>query len=442
MLAGKPCLLLSHADRSRTSKWPFPEPATERRVALLVVLVFVVAGTAWILSTDILLYSVVHDKTVIARVETAKGWTFVVLAAALLFAVTLRSARQLTRASRALSAILESIGDGVLLLGRDRTICYANPASVQMLATEVDEFRGMSASEFSRRFHVSYPDGRVVPPDQFVSQRVFDEPGPLRYKAVVYPPGLDEVILHCTAAGVRQEIEDSAFMVVSVMHDITAVEQQERLRNELFASAAHAVKTPVSVIKGASQLLSAEVPAHLRSSVAMIERQCARIDRQVDNLLAFSRMSTGTLQLHPDEVELGPIVEDVTDEAAKLSHDHDIDVQLLACPHVHGDRERLAMVLRNVIHAALRGSKPGAGVLVRLERRDADAEIAVSYRPDPSKIDVVDAAREGTEFDDIGVSRHVTMSLVEAHGGTLVEQSDRDHASVRIHLPVTLKDAA
>jgi hypothetical protein len=73
--------------------WSVTRPATERRVALIVVLVFVVAGSAWILLTDLLLYSVIQDRTVVARFETAKGWAFVALT---------------------IGAVLESIGDGVL----------------------------------------------------------------------------------------------------------------------------------------------------------------------------------------------------------------------------------------------------------------------------------------------------------------------------------------
>src|SRR5687768_2955207 len=203
--------------------WLIGKPATERRVAFVVVVAFLVAGCAWILLTDFLLYSIVQDRAAVARLETAKGWTFVGLAAVLLYAVTLRSASRLATACRTISAVVESIGDGILLLGSDRRIAYANPASVRMLrASTADDPRGMGAVEFSRRYHVSYPDGHIVPPDQFVSQRVFDEAGPIRYKAVLHPPDGSELVISCTAAGVRNEIGATAEIVVSVMHDITA----------------------------------------------------------------------------------------------------------------------------------------------------------------------------------------------------------------------------
>ncbi len=416
--------------------WPIDKSPPERRLALVVVIVFLVAGSAWILFSDLLLYSVIQDRAVVARLETAKGWVFVALAALLLYVVTLRSAAQIARANKTISAVVESIGDGVLLLGSDRKIIYANPASIRMLrVSNANDLRGMGASEFSRRFHVSYPDGHLVPPDQFVSQRVFDEPGPISYKAVLYPPGEPEVVIYCTAAGVRSGLGKSADLVVSIMHDITATEQLDRSRDELFTATAHAIKTPVAVIKSAAQVLEAGVPSQVSRSTAMIARQCARIERLVENLLALSRIRSGTLQLHPAEIDLHRVVEDVAAEIAGLSHGHDIDVRLEAHPRVRVDPERLQMVIRNTIHGATRSARPGGPVTVWVDCAGHDAEIGVSYQPDLSDGDPT------TEFDDIGVGRFVTTMIVEAHGGTLTEQTGGGDTTVQIRLPVLSEGA-
>jgi len=340
-----------------STTWPIVTPATERRVALIVLAVFLMAGAAWILLTDLVLYWVVSDRAVIARLETAKGWMFVALAAGIVYWVTLRSARQLTKTNRTLAAVVKSIGDGVLILGPNRTIAYANPASVEMLNSTADDLRGMGAEEFSRRFRVSYPDGRLVPPGQFVSQRVFDQPGPIRYKAVLTPPDKPELVISCTAACVRMEIEKAPELVVSVLTDITAAEHLESLRDGLFSAAAHAMKTPVAVIKGASQLISSGVPPALRGSALMIERQCARIDRLVDNLLVLSRIRSGTLQVYPAELELDGLIEEAVAEMTRLSFGHDIRVRIESRPCVRGDRERLRLVVRNALHSAARAAR-------------------------------------------------------------------------------------
>jgi signal transduction histidine kinase len=291
----------------------------------------------------------------------------------------------------------------------------------------------VGAQEFSRRFRVSYPDGRLVPPDQFVSQRVFDEPGPIRYTAILYPPDGAEVVVSCTAAGVRSEMESPADIVVSVMHDITVTEHLNRLRDELFSNVAHAIKTPVAVIKSASQIASGASAEHARRSSVIIERQCGRIDRLVENLLVLSRIRSGTLQLHPARVDLSLMVKNVADEIGRFSGGHAISVHVTAHPQVQADPERFAIVLRNTIHSACRSSRPDGPITVWLNRTAGDnAEIAISYQPRPSNID---EDPEEPSFDDVAVSRYVTTMIVEAHLGTLTERSEEGDTTLRIRIP-------
>src|SRR5204862_1789898 len=196
-----------------------------------------------------LLYAITRNPVLIARVETAKGWTFIALASALLYAVTFRGAARLDRVRRLTAAVVDAIADGILPLGQDRAVAYANPAAVKMLRCPLPDLLGMTAEEFSRRFHVAYPTGELVPPMQLISQRVFEEGGPLHYKATLYPPGAPELVISATAAGVRIRVGEPAAWVVSVMHDVTDTDHLEQLRDQFFAAAAHSLKTPVAVIK-------------------------------------------------------------------------------------------------------------------------------------------------------------------------------------------------
>jgi NtrC-family two-component system sensor histidine kinase KinB len=411
-------------------------------VAATVVGVFLVAGCLWIFVTDLLLYALVEDQAIIARIETAKGGAFVMLAALLLYVVTSRSAARLAHAYATISAVLDSIGDGVLLLGRDRSISYANPAAVRMLrARSPSDLVGVGAPEFSRRYRVSYPDGHIVPPDRYVSQRVFDTGGVLNYKAILHPPGAPEVVISSTGAAVRSPDDASVASVVSVMHDITSTENLDRLRDGLFAATAHAVKTPVAVIKSATQVLAAG-GSDPRRSIVTIERQCARIERLVENMLVLSRFRSSTLQLYPVLLALAPIVEAAVGEAARLAPDRDIRVEIDAGPRVYADGERLTMVLRNVMHGAIRSSCAQAPVTARLVSTRDEARIGVRYRPrlplDHRENGVPGAV---TDYDDVAVGQYVTSLIVQAHGGTLSEQSDDGHVTVWVHLPVAPENA-
>jgi signal transduction histidine kinase len=415
----------------------------EHRHAVTVAVLFVVFGAAWVLLTDALLYAVTRDRVLIARIETAKGWVFVSLGGALFYAVALRSAARLGRAHATFFAVVESIADGVLLLGEDRTVRYANSAALRMLRCERPrDLVGIDAAEFSRRYRLSYPDGSLIPPDDFVSQRVFVEGGPLCRKSVLHPPGAPALVVSTTAAAVREEVGDPPGVVVSVMHDITAEEHLERLRDRFFADAAHALKTPITIIKANAQLLSRDVEERLRRSTAAIERQCGRIDRLVQNLLVIARGRSRTLQLRVEEVELGPLAERVAREMGSgASLQHELRVEVPASPRVHADPQRLAMVVRNLVDEASRASAPGASITVRIGRRGADAEISVRHRPlsvEEGRSALPDGDRScelPEEPDEREIARCASNLIARAHGAALGEEGDGAERAAWIRLP-------
>jgi signal transduction histidine kinase len=440
----------SHVSQRRAEVFPggidpraLPDMTTRaqsaHRMAAYVSAIFAVAGMTWVFFTDVALYGISHDKLLIARIETVKGWTFIVLASLLLYAVTFRGAARLDQVRRLTAAAVRSIGDGVLLLGHDRAVAYANPAAEKMLGCPYDELVGMGAEEFSRRFRVSYPDGTVVPPDQFVSQRVFDEGGPLHYQAVLHPCGGGEVAIIATAAGVRLALGEPSAWVVSVMHDVTANANLERLRNQFFASAAHALKTPVAVIKADVQVLTPAVAPEQRKIAASIERQCDRIDQLVQNLLVLTRAHSHTLELHPQEIELRPLVERIAHERV-WSYRHEVRTDLADTPSLHADQERLALAIRNLMYEAIRLS-PADSPLTLVSRPEGHDQVAVGVRYQP----VARPEQLGeiySEYDDIGIGRSVAETIVRGHGGSVTEEEDGSETTRWIHLPAAAEAGA
>src|SRR4051794_25723649 len=323
------------------------------RVAALVTGTFVVAGLVWVFLTDVLLYSVSHDGAFVARVETAKDWTFVGLAGLLIYGITFFGAARLDRVRRLTAATVESIGDGVLLLGHDRSIAYANPAAARMLGCTREDLVGMTAATFSYRFRVSYPSGGMVPPERLASQRVFDEGGPVHYKAVLHPGDGREVVIRSLASGVRMEVGAPATWVVSVMHDITDTEHLERIRDQFFAAAAHSLKTPLAIIKADVQSLHPDGSRDHRGVVASaitesIIRQCDRMDRLVQNLLVLARVREKALELHTSEMKLRPLIERISGEHVS-SYRHVVQTDVTGSPSLHADPQRILLPIRTLL---------------------------------------------------------------------------------------------
>lgn len=403
-------------------------------VAAGVALAFLVAGTGWVLFTDVALYMLVEDPVLVARVETAKGWTFVGLAATLVYAVTFVAVARLARARRVLATVVESIGDGLLLLGRDRTIVHANPAALGLLrCADARELDGMGAEGFSRRYRVSYLDGSVVRPVDFVSQRAFEAADPVRYKCVLHPPGAAEVVLSCTGAAVRERVDEAPELVVSVMHDITESEHRTRLYDGFFAAVAHSLKTPIAVASAHARILSGAASETSRRSATAIERQCARIDALVQNLLVLARARSGTLRLHPRALRLSSVLERLATDRGVVALERPVDLQVEEDAVVHVDEERLLTALRNVVDDLARGS-PGSPVTLRLRRDGDDAEVGVIVRR-PAVEDV--QVELSLDHDDRALGREVTERIVAAHGGSRRTERTASEDGVWIRLPVS-----
>ena len=68
---------------------------SEHHVAWVVTAAFAAAGACWILVSDLILYAITRDRILVARLETAKGWLFVIFTSALIYWVALRGAARL-----------------------------------------------------------------------------------------------------------------------------------------------------------------------------------------------------------------------------------------------------------------------------------------------------------------------------------------------------------
>ena len=402
-----------------------------REIASSVAAAFVVVGLSWVLVSDIALYSLASDPVLIARIETAKGWAFVAIGALLVYYITVRAASALARDRATIKAVIESIADGVLLLGRDRCIKRANPAAVRMLGC--DGLVGMGVEEFSRRFRVSYPNGDLLPVDKFISQRVFNEAGPLTHRVVLYPADGRELVISAKAAAVRMSLEESPELVVSVMHDITDAAQFDRLRDDFFAAAAHSLKTPVAIIKTNAEILSVAGPGKASKSAVAIQRQCDRIDLLLQNLLVLARVGSNTLQLYPTDVDLKPLVERVVQQQAAMRGQRQVKCDLAGSPRVHADAERLALALRNLVDAAYSLSTPDSLIQVLMMQQGSDAEIGVRHTTVPAS--ELHAALVKAS-DGLGVSRLVATTIIESHGGTLRDEAIGGETTAWVRLPV------
>lgn len=197
-----------------------------------------------------------------------------------------------------------------------------------------------------------------------------------------------------------------------------------RYISEFAADVGHELKSPLTSIRGAAELLregAADDPDARTRFLANIELDAERLDRLVNRLLELSRIDSSVEPLEELDLRamLGRVVDRTHTPEAPVAIDWQTDVRTW-----RGREEDLERAILNLVENALRHSPEGAPVTirVRLSRDGKRLAIAVADRgpgvPEAHRAKVferfftTDADRNGT-----GLGLAIVASVAAAHGG-------------------------
>jgi len=168
---------------------------------------------------------------------------------------------------------------------------------------------------------------------------------------------------------------------------------------------------------------------------SLVTEQLAHISRLVGDLVESGGAGGAGLQIERRAVNLKAIVEAAiaTCRPALSARGQRLEAELVASPvEVLGDAERLAQVVSNLLDNASKHSHDGGriglglsldGATVRLSISDDGIGITPQMLPHVFDPFVQDPQALGLNGVGLGIGLTVVRALVEAHGGSLVAQS-------------------
>jgi PAS domain S-box-containing protein len=337
-----------------------------------------------------------------------------------------RQQAELAANRQRLSAVLDTVAEGVVVVDKEGAIHELNPAAELLFGHDGASLRGRSLAGFFPRapLNVEQLAGQAVHDQRFVES------------CVETPNGQRPVEV---AIGRVDREGDPIF--VCVLRDITERKRIERLKNEFVSTVSHELRTPLTSIAGSLDLIGAgaagEVPAQAATLVEIARKNSRRLVRLINDILDVEKIESGQMTLDFRRHNLRELISGSVESTRAYAREYGVEYRIIANDAeatVYGDADRLTQVLTNLLSNAAKFSPSGRMVDVTLTRDGDQARVEVrDYGPGIpeefrdrifqrfAQADSSDTRNKG----GTGLGLAIAKSLVERHGGRIGFDTER-----------------
>ena len=364
-----------------------------------------------------------------------------------------------------LESILETMSDGVLVLGPhgrirrcNRALAREFPAAASALGAQVVEVipspqlqaavdAAMAASTAQGSAAAAQADAAqtsVAPAAGHEGAAAGEEPTlnrEQRYLQLELSSG--QVMSVCISRPCGLEhLGQTGVGAVAVFHDITELMRLERVRRDFVANVSHELRTPLTAIQGyAETLISLDASPECRRFGEIILKHGVCLSRMVDDLLTLARLEgkTGSLELSPTDPR------DAVSQATGMCREVlerrkcSVVVDIPEDCRVMASQPHLAQVFRNLIENAGRYAPEGGDV--RISARVSGPDVVFRVVDDGPGIPKADLERIFERFYQVerhrgqattGLGLAICKHIVERHGGRIRAESPAQDGSTAL----------
>ena len=361
-----------------------------------------------------------------------------------------------------LEMMVRSMTDGVIMFDQRGRMAVLNPAARRMLALEETIDAGHLAKRIGNT-RLSRALDRIWnhrgAGDLVLGEDGFEEEIPIE--------GLRRV-LSANVSPINGN-DGKTHGIVALLRDITRQKEIDDAKSAFVSAVSHELRTPLTVVKNAISIvdMAGEVNEQQQKFLSLCERNIERLERLINNILDFSKLEDGKLEMDFGPVDLKALAQESIAALQDLATRKSIDIILNMpddLPTIYGDYNRLDQVYTNILDNARKYTPENGQITVEARLVSPPysfGELMPMPRilPDPGFVEVsISDTGEGISPEDqkrifgrfeqagkayelgIGLGLSIVKKIIENHYGRIwVESKPKKGSKFSFILPVDEK---
>ncbi|MGA2298100.1 MAG: sensor histidine kinase KdpD [FCB group bacterium] len=206
--------------------------------------------------------------------------------------------------------------------------------------------------------------------------------------------------------------------------------ESEKLYQTLLNSISHELRTPISIITGAtSTMIDSDInlePNAIKELTLEIQLAANRLNRLVENLLDMTRLESGLMKLNLDWCDINDLISVVLKQLQKELTNHQIIIEAAPdLPLIKLDFVLMSQALINILQNSAVYTQEGSIIKIKLLQKGKDIIICIEDNgpgfPENALPHIFDKfyRSPGTKAGGTGLGLSISKGFIEAHGGKI-----------------------
>ncbi len=340
--------------------------------------------------------------------------------------------------------VMTNMADGVVVVDRNGNILMMNPQAEAISGKPLSELSGKKIMDLSQlESQVVSLAKEIKSDDKTDISKELQKGG---------PAALAETVKKSTA--IIQNEDGKIVGTVSIPTDAAKLKQVEQMQQEFIANMTHELRSPLTSIKAALELMSRDVPKEETGGRGILNtaiRNTERLNSIITDILDFSKLQSGKLIFHKEGADATEVAKEAVESMKAWATSKGVNLSVVCgtgVQNIYADKRRTVQVLINLISNSIKFTPQGGSIEVSA---DAGKEALSGYsflsvkdtgcgikKEDQAKVfEKFVQVAAGEKVGGTGLGLSITKAMVIMQGGRITLESEPGRGTTfRVALPI------